>query len=176
MSSAFFMFQEKNTMSIGNLLLVCGLMCTAIPSLGAEKCKNDVNCFSRMQSSKSKEKRTSAYNFYMNFAAREGKRAVQKLLQGAEETPSYTYQFKSFQKSGGWEMALDDFQGIQLTNVAVYGGKYFDGINWDVMVGRAGDRNILLKKRGWSGKPSIEVMKLTSPDPHHLSDIITYID
>ena len=158
---------------MGNLLLLYSLLLSAIPDLGAEKCQTDSNLFSRNNSTLFRRKRASAIS---RFVEREGKRAVQKLLQGAEETPSNTYKFKSFQKSGGWDAALRDFLSIQPIGVIEYGGRYFDGINIDFLVGRVGDRNFLLKKQGRLGKPSIEIIKLTPRYPHHLVDKITYVD
>ena len=155
-----------------NTLLLCSLLLSIIHYKAAENFQNDSDWFSQ-NTSQSRRKRSSPL---LRYAAREGDKAVQQLLSRAEEIPSNTYKFKRFRKPGGWETALIDFRSLPLTNVIEYGGRRFARINMEYVVGRVGDRNFVLKKRGRFGKPSIEVMKLTPRYPYHLADIISYVD
>ena len=51
-------------------------------------------------------------------------------------------------------------------------------------VGHVGDRFIIFKTRGWSGNPTIEIVKekklqhmiIPSGNPSHVSDVIDYVE
>ena len=160
---------------MGLLLRVCVLLSATLPVLNAEMNLNDIKWFSRNNPSIFRRKRASVVYFPVRIAAREGKRAVQKLLQGAKETPSYTAEFKTFQKPGGYETALLDFRSLQPKGVIEFGGEKL-GSGPDIIVGRVGDRNLILKKQGSFGKPSIDIIKLRPDSAYHIMDILTYIN
>ena len=80
----------------------------------------------------------------VRIATREGKRAVQKSLQEAKETPSYTSKFKNFQKSSSYETVLPEFRAIQPNGVIEFDREKFDGSTAAFKVGMVGDRNLIL--------------------------------
>ena len=169
-----FSFQETTIFSMGLLLRVCILLSATLLVINTERNLNDIKWFLRNNPSIFRRKRASFVYLPVHIAAREGKRAVQKLLQGAKESPSYTFGFKNFEKPGGYETALQEFRSLEPKGVVEFGG--FDGSDTDIIVGMVGDRNVILKKQGNLGKPCIDIIKLRPESAYHVMDIITYVD
>ena len=119
-----------------------------------------------------RRKRGSVVNISFRIASREGKRAAEKLLHDAQAIPSPPIGFKGFRKSGGYAKALQDFQSLRPRSVI----DFSDGYEAETMVGRVGDRTIILKKRGPVGKPTIELIQQHPESMYHIMDIVTYID
>lgn len=118
-------------------------------------------------------KRGSVVNLPVVIAAREGKRAFMKLIQGAKETPSDAFEFKYFSKQGGFAKALQDFKSLRPKAVIEFGG---DGDDAAIMMGRVGDRKIILKRYGSVGHPTIELIKLVPKSTYHIMDVVSYVD
>ena len=119
-----------------------------------------------------RRKRGSVVNISFRIASREGKRAAEKLLHDAQAIASPPIGFKAFRKSGGYAKALQDFQSLRPRSVI----DFSDGYEAEMMVGRVGDRTIILKKRGPVGKPTVELIQQHPESMHHIMDIVTYVD
>ena len=154
------------------LVHVLILLLEVVPDLQTERAVVDIRR-SSTGATIVRRKRGSVTYLPVVIAAREGKRAVQKLIQGAKETPSYAAEFKYFMKPGGFPRALQDFKQLRPKAVIEFGG---DGDGAEIMMGRVGDRKIVLKRRGGVGKPTIELIKLRPESTNHIMDIVTYVD
>ena len=122
-----------------------------------------------------RKNRASVVLISRHIARREGRKAVEKLLQGARETSSSSNS-KYFQKHGNFETAIKDFKSLTPDDVMELEDNAITGTF--IVEGTVGDRLLQVKQRGIRGSPSIEIqqMHVKSNNPFYMNYIISYVD
>lgn len=130
--------------------------CAPVPvSENPRDVENSNNVFHPSAVSFQNIRRRRASHIIISKAIIEGIKAVKRLSTGATKVPT-DKKYRKFEKPGDFGKAVQDFEGL-LPNGA-HDFKMPDGVSGKA--GRVGDRLLVLRNKGDSGKPTITIMKI----------------
>ena len=122
-----------------------------------------------------RQARAAIYLLARKIRARDGKKVVETMLQGARET-SASANTKYFQKRGTFAMAVREFHSLKPQKTMEM--EINPLADTFIIDGIVGDRLIQVKTRGHRGLPSVEIKQLgVKPNtPFYMNYIIYYVN
>lgn len=125
-----------------------------------------------------RRKRTASHVMLITSAILRGIEAVKALLKGAKPITTEG-KVKQYAKHGNYDQAVNDFYAVRPHDVSRF--RLFQGIQYGGvgMRGRVGDRTLIIKSKGTTGKPTMEIMKTDISTGYvkiRKTDILIYTD
>lgn len=109
-----------------------------------------------------------------------GNRARRMILSGAEQVHSSDSNRRFFVKHGSYADAVRDFYSVRPTDITEWKAMDLKNVWGVVKSGEIGDKRIMVKSRGWDGKPVLEIFDYNVQggwtDADVLVDTIRYIN